>query len=295
MLVSATLLVFWFRRRKQKHKHLEDFADFLNVTTINPFSGIQEVPLHYSRPPSYMSGRENSNIGSNYTCRNREVPVVDSSAHSPTPSEDDDPMGLADGFVAPAPPESPPPPEPIQRSRRATAEEVLDEDDPQNFQRFVDIFPGSDAVAGESEAGKLLRPGETLFERMQKEDKWDLAKWLSMPKNVSQTATEEYLKLPVGCGDSEGEDVVVGCEGVQIQREEWRVGQKEREERRRRQDLTGEGSGTFKTGGASPSDGDIGSMARKRFSDALRSTRSVGTLSCLYWSMGHVYDRQKAI
>lgn len=137
-------------------------------------------------------------------------PVVDSSAHSPAPSEDDDPMGLADGFVAPAPPESPPPPEPIQRSRRATVEEVLDEDDPQNFQRFVDIFPGSDAEAGESEAGKPLRPGETLFERMQKEqemagdskfapfmsrDEWDLAKWLS--KNVSQTATEEYLKLPI--------------------------------------------------------------------------------------------------
>ncbi|KAJ6616871.1 hypothetical protein B0H10DRAFT_2219032 [Mycena sp. CBHHK59/15] len=117
----------------------------------------------------HRNGKQYIQQGSNYTCSNREVPVVDSSAHSPAPSEDDDPMGLADGFVAPAPPESPPPPEPIQRSRRATAEEVLDEDDPQNFQRFVDIFPGSDAVAGESEAGKLLRSGETLFERMQKE------------------------------------------------------------------------------------------------------------------------------
>ncbi|KAJ6625726.1 hypothetical protein B0H10DRAFT_2174006 [Mycena sp. CBHHK59/15] len=86
----------------------------------------------------------------------------------------------------------------------------MDEDDPQNFGRFVESFPGEDAEEDESEAGRPLGQGETLFERMRdhKEregesefapfasgDEWDLASWLS--KNVNQTATDEYLQLPI--------------------------------------------------------------------------------------------------
>ncbi|KAJ7495193.1 hypothetical protein FB451DRAFT_1019803 [Mycena latifolia] len=119
------------------------------------------------------------------------------------PQDDDDLIGVGDEFVPDPHPESPPPPEPVQQhSQHATVEEVLDEDDPQNFSRFVEDFPGK--------AGEPLRHGETLFERMREQqamdgdskfapfvssDEWDLAIWLS--KNVSQTATEEYLQLPI--------------------------------------------------------------------------------------------------
>ncbi|KAJ7177335.1 hypothetical protein C8R43DRAFT_1084604 [Mycena crocata] len=129
---------------------------------------------------------------------------------SPIPSDDDEHMDAADDFVPPPRVPSPLQPEPAPRSRRATVEEVPDEGDPQNFDRFVDVFPGHDAEDDESEAGVPLRSGETLFERMRREqgfdgtskfipfasgEEWDLAKWLS--KNVSQTATDEYLKLPI--------------------------------------------------------------------------------------------------
>jgi hypothetical protein len=125
-------------------------------------------------------------------------------------ASDDDLMGAGDDFIPPPRVESPPLPHPVPQSRRATVEEVMDEDDPQNLSRFLEAFPGEDAEEGESEAGEPLRRGETLFEHMRKEqerggdskfapftsgDEWDLARWLS--KNVSQTATEEYLNLPI--------------------------------------------------------------------------------------------------
>ncbi|KAJ7185384.1 hypothetical protein C8R46DRAFT_981964 [Mycena filopes] len=84
----------------------------------------------------------------------------------------------------------------------------MDEDDPQNFARYVE--PYEDRAAGRSAAGRPLRKGETLFEGMRRKqaqdgstefspfadsDEWDLARWLS--KNVNQTATEEYLQLPI--------------------------------------------------------------------------------------------------
>ncbi|KAF8179782.1 hypothetical protein K438DRAFT_2172963 [Mycena galopus ATCC 62051] len=120
----------------------------------------------------------------------------------------------ADEFVPPPRVESPSAPERVPNPHRATVEEVLDEDDPKHFGRFVDPFPadellGTEGSPGEARPPKLKR-GETLFERMrrkQKEsgdsefapfvdgDEWDLARWLS--KNVSQTATEEYLQLPI--------------------------------------------------------------------------------------------------
>ncbi|KAJ7909920.1 hypothetical protein B0H13DRAFT_2233000 [Mycena leptocephala] len=128
---------------------------------------------------------------------------------SPVPSDDaeDDPMGLADDFVLPPREDTPPPPELIPQSRRATVEEVPDEDDPQNFGRFVE--PYEDEESGRQAAGRPLRRGETLFERMrarqqaegdsefspfQDGDEWELARWLS--KNVNQSATDEYLELP---------------------------------------------------------------------------------------------------
>jgi hypothetical protein len=128
-------------------------------------------------------------------------------------------MGLADDFVLPPHEETPPPPEPIPQSRRATVEEVPDEDDPQNFGRFVE--PYEDEESGRPAAGRPLRRGETLFERMRAQqqaagesefspfhngDEWELARWLS--KNVNQSATEEYLDLPTvsqfitHCGNS---------------------------------------------------------------------------------------------
>ncbi|KAJ7100312.1 Zn-finger domain-containing protein [Mycena crocata] len=100
------------------------------------------------------------------------------------------------------------------QSRRATVEEVLDDDDPQNFSRYVEAFPGEESFPGhESFVGRSAEihgQGETVFERMHADqtaegsgrhapfsdgEEWDLANWLS--KNVSQTATDAYLKLPI--------------------------------------------------------------------------------------------------
>ncbi|KAJ7609663.1 Zn-finger domain-containing protein [Roridomyces roridus] len=123
---------------------------------------------------------------------------------SPVLSEDDNDLGVGDDFVLPPRVDTPPPPELVgePRSHRASIEEVLDEDDPAYRKRFVEPFPG--------DAGTPVGVGETLFEKMRHEqagsgdsefapfkdsDEWDLAQWLS--KNVNQTATEEYLKLPI--------------------------------------------------------------------------------------------------
>lgn len=119
-------------------------------------------------------------------------------------------MGTGDGdnFIYPARDETPPPPEPISRPRRPTVEEVPDEGDPENFSRFVEPYENEEL--GRSLPGRPLRRGETLFHRMRARqevdgttkyfpfcdgEEWDLAWWLS--KNVSQTATEEYLALPI--------------------------------------------------------------------------------------------------
>ncbi|KAJ6486356.1 hypothetical protein DFH09DRAFT_1457204 [Mycena vulgaris] len=126
--------------------------------------------------------------------------------------------GEATGFIAPprsASPE-PEPADPEPQSRRATVENVLDDDDPQNFKRFVEAFPGEEhfpgrqTFAGASASATTLGQGETVFERMHADqtaagvgpyapftdgEEWELANWLS--KNVSQTATDSYLKLPI--------------------------------------------------------------------------------------------------
>ncbi|KAJ6516654.1 Zn-finger domain-containing protein [Mycena vitilis] len=129
------------------------------------------------------------------------------------PDEDEDDDG--DEFFVPAPrPPSPEPERPVPQSRRATVEEVLDDDDPQNFTRFVESFPGDEVFPGHENfkdaSAKTYGEGQTIFERMRENqtsmgqgehapfldsDEWELASWLS--KNVSQTATDAYLKLPI--------------------------------------------------------------------------------------------------
>ncbi|KAJ7662855.1 hypothetical protein B0H17DRAFT_1185009 [Mycena rosella] len=129
------------------------------------------------------------------------------------PEDDGSDDSAADGFIAPPPSASPEPPEPPQ-SRGVTVEEVLDEDDPQNFSRFVEAFPGEEDFPGRTAFvganATTIGEGETVFERMRAaqaaagvaphtpfsdEDEWELANWLS--KNVSQTVTDVYLKLPI--------------------------------------------------------------------------------------------------
>ncbi|KAJ7737951.1 Zn-finger domain-containing protein [Mycena metata] len=141
-----------------------------------------------------------------------EPPPPEDRAQTPVPSgtdtDDDDPMHAADDFVYPERQESPEPPQAIPPSRRATVEEVEDEGDPENFGRFVEPFENEEE--GRAPAGTPLEKGETLFERMYAdqnakngtdfgpfcdEEEWDLARWLM--KNVNQTGTDEYLKLPI--------------------------------------------------------------------------------------------------
>ncbi|KAJ7779638.1 Zn-finger domain-containing protein [Mycena metata] len=120
-----------------------------------------------------------------------------------------------DDFIPPPRPASPEAPsDPAPRSRRTTVEEVMDEDDPRNFQQFVESFPGEEPFPGskdfEDASATKIGSGQTIFEAMEEAqksagvtphapfldaDEWNLARWLS--KNVSQTATDEYLKLPI--------------------------------------------------------------------------------------------------
>lgn len=154
-----------------------------------------------------------------------EGPDVPSRPASPAffshdvPDEDEEDIQGIDDFIPP-PRAAPPEPEaaaapPIPPSRRATVEEVLDDDDPLNLDRYIEAFPGEEEFPErenfvDNENAKTLGRGETLFERMHAEqkaaghgpyapfldsDEWDLASWLS--KNVSQTATDEYLKMPI--------------------------------------------------------------------------------------------------
>ncbi|KAJ7496317.1 Zn-finger domain-containing protein [Mycena galericulata] len=172
------------------------------------------VSHHISKTPAcHKKWEESLNGDSSFTVLHEEADQPEPEpprTPSPVPSneDDDDPMGAADDFVPHIRQDSPPPPEPVRQSRRATVEEVLDQDDPQNFQRFVEPFENK--AAGRKPAGIPLQAGETLFERMRARQKaesntefwpfqdgeeWDLAKWLS--RNVSQTATDEYLALPI--------------------------------------------------------------------------------------------------
>ncbi|KAJ7445475.1 hypothetical protein FB451DRAFT_1148801 [Mycena latifolia] len=137
-------------------------------------------------------------------------------SHEVANEEEEEDEQAADGFIphrdSPEPEDAAPNP----RSQRATVEEVLDEDDPQNFSRFVEPFPGEEpfpgreAFAARGTSATTRGQGQTVFERMRAEqdaagagpyapfvdgDEWDLANWLS--KNVSQTATDAYLKLPI--------------------------------------------------------------------------------------------------
>lgn len=101
---------------------------------------------------------------------------------------------------SPSPPPDIPAPEPT--SKRARVEEVEDEDDPGVFRRCFESFPGRVA--------SVLGKKTTVFEELRDEhdadgvpiwapfddrDDWDLAQWLA--KNVTQTATDEFLKLGI--------------------------------------------------------------------------------------------------
>ncbi|KAJ7609180.1 Zn-finger domain-containing protein [Mycena polygramma] len=164
------------------------------------------VSQHISKAPKcHAKWQRSLNAESSFTVEpTGATPVL------PDDSDDgeDDPMGEADDFVYPAREESPPPPEPIPDRRRATVEEVPNEGDPENFERYVEFFENKEE--GRALPGRPLRAGETLFQRMRTqqetagttefgpfrdEEEWDLARWLS--KNVTQMATDEYLALPI--------------------------------------------------------------------------------------------------
>lgn len=152
-----------------------------------------------------------------------EPPADSIPSRSPSPAffshelseEDEEIDDEIEGFVLPArDPPAEPTPDPAPRSRRATVEEVPDEDDPQNFRRFVELFPGEEKFPDHEKfvdaSAETFGKGETVFERLKAEqaeaglsrhapfldgDEWELASWLS--KNVSQMATDAYLKLPI--------------------------------------------------------------------------------------------------
>ncbi|KAJ6617454.1 hypothetical protein B0H10DRAFT_2218608 [Mycena sp. CBHHK59/15] len=178
------------RHISQKAACHEKWRESLGIKTFTVAHDVDNGPAAPSEPdivpPSSPSSRPPSPT----------IPSHDDPNEDPSSGEDD---GF---FLSREPPEPEAEPEVVPPSRRATVEEVLDEDDPENFRRFVEPFPGDTA--------KIVGKGETVFEHMHSEqvaagasqyapflddEEWDLACWLS--KHVSQTATEEYLKLPI--------------------------------------------------------------------------------------------------
>ncbi|KAJ7056367.1 Zn-finger domain-containing protein [Mycena amicta] len=177
----------------------------------------------YCRTSAPTAEAVNRHIAQTRTCRERwEAGLQDDSeqpaARYDNPQaelvDDDDPMlGIPDRTPTP-----PPPPQPIRQiHRKASVEEVPDEDDhnhPDNLERERQHY--AHPQTKEVLAGWYSEtPGLTFFEeiraaQMEKavkdggpfsvyapfagDEEWDLAKWLA--KNVNQTATEEYLKLP---------------------------------------------------------------------------------------------------
>ncbi|KAJ7261447.1 hypothetical protein C8J57DRAFT_1232312 [Mycena rebaudengoi] len=120
----------------------------------------------------------------------RSVEDVDVFADPPSPSSS------TSGLPAPGPQ--------VQKCPRATVEEVEDEDD-----EWVQDFPE------EFQAGATFGSCQTQFEKLrdeqekaglppwapfESEDEWELARWL-MTSGLSQTKTDDYLKLKTLTGD----------------------------------------------------------------------------------------------
>ncbi|KAF7328578.1 hypothetical protein MVEN_02545900 [Mycena venus] len=178
---------------------------FHNVGGVNKH--ISRTPACHAKWAESLAGEPAVTVGQDDAGDLEPPPPPRSPSPVLSDDDEDDPMHLVDDFILPPREDSPAPPSPIPQSRRATVEEVPDEDDPQNFRRFPELY--EDAASGRPAAGKPLRPGKTLFERMRTQqqadggtkfspfldgDEWELARWLS--KNVNQSATEEYLSLP---------------------------------------------------------------------------------------------------
>jgi hypothetical protein len=171
-----------------------------------------EPPEHEAEPPEEAAANYDSETPP-------QAPSPMFFSHNVPEEQDDD----DDGFIPPPGPVLPDLEDMNSGPRRAAVEEVMDEDDPQNFQRFVESFPGKEPFPGheafKNASATTHGHGETVFECMHADqtaagasphapfldaDEWELASWLA--KNVSQTATDAYLKLPIVSVRSERPD-----------------------------------------------------------------------------------------
>lgn len=138
-------------------------------------------PPAVSPPLSHISsldsGDNNPQVEADLTIGDNFVPSL---KHPRSPTPDD---------VAP------------DHSKRARVEDAEDEDEP-NLSRYTEAYPGRVA--------DVLGSKPTKFEKIQAqqksdglepwapfadEEEWELVKWLM--KNVGQTKTDEFLKLPI--------------------------------------------------------------------------------------------------
>jgi hypothetical protein len=93
---------------------------------------------------------------------------------------------------------------PRQASRRATVEDVEDEDDRTPDLRFIEDFPrpaGLPYSAEKSQSSNFehhldeqKKAGDAPWAPFETEDEWELARWL-MTSGVSQTKINTFLKL----------------------------------------------------------------------------------------------------
>jgi hypothetical protein len=96
------------------------------------------------------------------------------------------------------------PEEPIRESRRATVEDVEDEDDITEDSRFIEDFPRPAGLPHpvdktrssnfERHLDEQKRAGDAPWAPFETEDEWELARWL-MTSGMSQTKMDSFLKL----------------------------------------------------------------------------------------------------
>ena len=93
---------------------------------------------------------------------------------------------------------------PTRDSRRATVEDVEDEDDITEDSRFIEDFPEPAGLPHSADKTRLSdferhlyeqkKAGDAPWAPFETEDEWELARWL-MTSGMSQTKIDSFLKL----------------------------------------------------------------------------------------------------
>ena len=145
------------------------------------------------------SSDSNSQLGGNVNTTQIDTPFDD----LPTDYDADSPPYIELNLPVGNPVEEEPE-EPIRESRRATVEDVEDEDEITDESRFIEDFPTPAGLPHsaykmqssdfERHLDEQKKVGDAPWAPFETEDEWELARWL-MTSGISQTNINSFLKL----------------------------------------------------------------------------------------------------